>query len=76
MNDLCFEGLSLTVEDVERSLQFYRDKLQLEVVHAALPAFALVRAGGGTIGLLWIDVARKNGAAPTNAAPDIGRTAP
>lgn len=72
MKNMLFEGLSLTVENVERSLTFYRDKLQLEVVHAALPAFALVRAGGGTIGLLSIDVARKDGAASTNAAQRRG----
>lgn len=72
MKGVFFEGLSLTVEDVERSLTFYRDKLQLEVIHAALPAFALVRAGGGTIGLLSISVARKDGAAPTNAAQRRG----
>lgn len=72
MKDMRFEGLSLTVENVARSLEFYRDKLQLEVVHAALPAFALVRAGGGTIGLLSIDVAQKDGAAPTTPAQRRG----
>ena len=72
MKEMRFEGLSLAVEDVARSLAFYRDKLQLEVVHAALPAFALVRAGGGTIGLLSIDVAQKDGAAPTTAAQRRG----
>jgi hypothetical protein len=37
---LRFDGLSLTVDNVERALVFYRDKLKLEFVYAALPAFA------------------------------------
>jgi catechol 2,3-dioxygenase-like lactoylglutathione lyase family enzyme len=64
---LRFEGLSLTVDDVERALVFYRDKLKLDVVYAALPAFALLRAGAGTIGLLSLAEALKDGAAPTSA---------
>lgn len=56
-----FEGLSLTVTSVEQSLLFYRDKLGLEVVYAALPAFALVRADRGTIGLLSVEAAAKDG---------------
>lgn len=69
---LRFEGLSLSVDDVERSLAFYRDKLQLDVVYASLPAFALVRAGAGTIGILSMDAARKDGAVPTSAAQRRG----
>lgn len=60
-----FEGMSLTVDDVERSLSFYRDKLKLDVVYTALPGFALVRAGAGTIGLLSIDEAKEDGVAPS-----------
>ena len=62
---LRFEGLSLTVNDVEQSLVFYRDKLKLPVAYASLPAFALMRAGTGTIGLLSLEEALKDGAAAT-----------
>ena len=64
---LHFEGLSLTVNDVEQSLAFYRDKLKLPVAYASLPAFALLRAGTGTIGLLSLKEAIKDGAAATSA---------
>lgn len=64
---LRLEGLTLTVDDVARSVAFYRDKIRLEVAHAALPAFALLRAGDWTIGLLSSEEARKNGAAATSA---------
>lgn len=66
-----FEGLSLTVEDVECSLAFYRDKLKFDVAYASLPAFALIRAGSGTIGLLSFEAAQRDGAAPTT--PDQRR---
>ena len=55
------EGLTLTVEDVERSVAFYRDKLGLNVAWNAAPAFAMIRHGAGTIGLLSIVEARKEG---------------
>ena len=63
--DVRFEGLSLTVESVESSVAFYRDKLKFEVAYVSLPAFALIRVGTGTIGLLSLEVALKDGAAPT-----------
>ncbi len=63
IDGLRFEGLSLTVADLERSLEFYRDKLKLEVIYASLPEFAMVRAGVGTIGLLSLEAASKEGAA-------------
>ena len=59
-----FEGLTLTVDDVGRSIEFYAGKLGLTVERNASPAFALIRAGGvesGTIGLLCFDEARKAG---------------
>ena len=59
-----FEGLTLTVASVERSIEFYGGKLGLSVEWKALPAFAMIRvggAGGGTIGLLSVDEARKEG---------------
>lgn len=59
---LRFEGLTLTVADIERSLEFYRDKVKLDVAYVSLPAFALLRAGSGTIGLLSFEEARNDGA--------------
>ena len=58
-----FEGLTLTVESVERSIAFYRDRLGFEVPWNAAPAFAMLRLGAGTIGLLSIAEARKEGVA-------------
>ena len=64
-----FEGLTLTVQSVERSVEFYRDKLGLELAANHAPAFALIRtAGGGTIGLLHVVEARKDGVADSIAA--------
>ncbi|MEO6775369.1 MAG: VOC family protein [Kofleriaceae bacterium] len=57
------EGLTLTVESVERSIAFYRDQLGLEIAWNAAPAFAMIRHGAGTIGLLSIVEARKEGIA-------------
>ena len=62
-----FEGLTLTVESVERSLAFYRDLLGLDVAWNAAPAFAMLRHGPGTIGLLSIVEARKEGIADSTA---------
>ena len=47
-----FEGLTLTVASVEQSIEFYGGKLGLEVAWNAAPAFAMIRLGAGTIGLL------------------------
>jgi catechol 2,3-dioxygenase-like lactoylglutathione lyase family enzyme len=55
------EGLTLTVDNVERSLAFYHDKLGLEVAIKSLPAFALVKLGSVSIGLLAFEVAQKEG---------------
>jgi catechol 2,3-dioxygenase-like lactoylglutathione lyase family enzyme len=66
-----FEGLTLTVESVERSIAFYGGKLGLKVEVNAAPAFAMIRvtgAGGGTIGLLSVTEARKEGVEDMNAA--------
>jgi len=52
--DIRLEGLTLAVEDVSRSVSFYRDKLGF-TVEAHRPEFALIRVGprmGGTIGLI------------------------
>ena len=66
-----FEGLTLTVENVARSVDFYGGKLGLTIEVNAQPAFALIRvggAGGGTIGLLSLAEARKAGVDETTAA--------
>jgi catechol 2,3-dioxygenase-like lactoylglutathione lyase family enzyme len=61
-----FEGLTLTVESVERAIDFYAGKLGLKVEINAAPDFALIRAGGaggGTIGLLSLHQSEKEGVA-------------
>lgn len=66
------EGLSLTVENVDRSVAFYVDKLGLELAYLAAPAFAMLRnSDGGLIGLLSLDEARKEGVAA--ASPEQHR---
>ena len=65
---LRFEGLTLTVESVERSIAFYSGLLGLKVEWNAAPAFAMLRVGTGTIGLLSVAEARKEGVEDTNAA--------
>jgi catechol 2,3-dioxygenase-like lactoylglutathione lyase family enzyme len=56
-----FEGLTLTVASVERSLDFYCGKLGLEAEMKAVPDFAMLRVGSGTIGLLSLTQAKKEG---------------
>jgi catechol 2,3-dioxygenase-like lactoylglutathione lyase family enzyme len=66
-----FEGLTLTVESVARSLEFYTGKLGLTAEVKAVPAFAMLRIGGkggGTIGLLAAEEARKEGVADSTPA--------
>ena len=63
-----FEGLTLTVESVARSIEFYSGKLGLKVEWNALPAFAMLRVGAGTIGLLALGEAQKEGVAASNPA--------
>ena len=70
-NKLRFEGLTLTVENVAKSVEFYGGTLGLDVAHNAEPAFALIKIGGergGTIGLLSVEEARKEGAGDMTAA--------
>jgi len=74
-NEMRFEGLTLTVENVERSIEFYGGKLGLAVEWKALPAFAMIRvpgSGGGTIGLLSLDAARDEGVEAMTAAQKKG----
>jgi catechol 2,3-dioxygenase-like lactoylglutathione lyase family enzyme len=74
-NAVRFEGLTLTVGSVERSIEFYGGKLGLEVELKALPAFAMIRVGGpsgGTIGLLSAAEARKDGTEESSAEQKRG----
>jgi len=67
------EGLSLTVEDVDRSVAFYVGKLGLELAHLASPAFAMVRnCDGGLIGLLSAAEASTEGVAAASPAQRRG----
>lgn len=62
---LRLEGLTLTVESVAKSVEFYGGTLGLEVAYHSEPAFAMIKVGGqlgGTIGLLSVAEARKEGA--------------
>lgn len=64
-NKLRLEGLTLTVESVAKSVAFYGGTLGLEVEYNSEPAFAMIRVGGepgGTIGLLSVEEAGKQGA--------------
>ncbi len=65
---LRLEGLTLTVESVERALEFYRDKLGLTVEWNAAPAFAMIRHGAATIGFLALEEAKKAGVAASTPA--------
>ena len=67
---ISFEGLTLTVENIDRSIEFYEGKLGLKVEHNASPDFALLRIGGhdgGTIGLLSQNVSEKEGVEPSTS---------
>src|SRR5437660_4129017 len=60
MLDVRLEGLTLRVESVKRSIEFYGAKLGFAVEIDKAPQFAMIRVGGpggGTIGLLPIDPA-------------------
>lgn len=60
---LRFEGPTLSVERVERWVEFYGGILGLTVAYRSEPAFALMKVGEvGTIGLLSVDEAGKEGA--------------
>ncbi len=63
-----FEGMTLTVESVERAIGFYSGRLGLDVELNAAPAFAMIRIGGATIGLLSMAEARKEGVAEASHA--------
>jgi catechol 2,3-dioxygenase-like lactoylglutathione lyase family enzyme len=55
MQDVRLEGLTLRVENVQRSIEFYTRKLGFTLEIDKAPDFAMLRVGGpqgGTIGLL------------------------
>lgn len=55
MHDVRLEGLTLRVEDVQRSIEYYGRNLGFTVEINKAPDFAMIRIGGaqgGTIGLL------------------------
>jgi catechol 2,3-dioxygenase-like lactoylglutathione lyase family enzyme len=65
---LRMEGMTLTVSDVTRSLEYYTEKLGFTCVLNAAPHFALLRIGGAagaSIGLLAWSEAKKEGAVKT-----------
>ncbi len=68
VKDLRFEGLTLTVESVERAIAFYSGTLGLKVEWNASPAFAMIRHGGVTLGLLALAEAKKEGVEEMDAA--------
>jgi catechol 2,3-dioxygenase-like lactoylglutathione lyase family enzyme len=63
MTEMRLEGLTLTVDSVDRSLAFYSGQLGLKVQVNAAPAFGMIRHGPGTIGLLSFTEAAKEGVA-------------
>jgi len=63
------EGLTLTVADVKRSIGYYAN-LGLTIEVDAAPHFAMLRVGGpngGTLGLLALSEAAKEGATALSA---------
>jgi catechol 2,3-dioxygenase-like lactoylglutathione lyase family enzyme len=71
MLDVRLEGLTLRVESVRRSIEFYRDGLGFAVEIDKAPHFAMIRVGGpagGTIGLLPMDPADQRSSSPGQRA--------
>jgi catechol 2,3-dioxygenase-like lactoylglutathione lyase family enzyme len=66
------EGLTLTVKNVKRSVDFYTKKLDFVCVVNAAPYFGMVRMGGSTIGLLSFNEAKKEGVVKTTAKQNRG----
>jgi catechol 2,3-dioxygenase-like lactoylglutathione lyase family enzyme len=63
------EGLTLTVADVKRSIDYYAN-VGLKLEWDATPHFAMLRVGGpdgGTLGLLALSEAAKEGATALSA---------
>ena len=68
LENMRLEGLTLSVDSVERAVEFYSGKLGLKVEWNSLPAFAMLRSGAGTLGLLAMAEARKGGVEVSSAA--------
>ena len=69
-SEMRMEGLTLTVFNVQRSVDYYTKRLGLKCEWNAAPHFAMIRVGGstgGTIGLLAWSEAKKEGALKMNA---------
>lgn len=63
------EGLTLTVSDVKRSIDYYCNNFGFTLEWDATPQFAMLRiggAGGSTVGLLSWTEAEKEGASKPN----------
>ena len=63
-SDVRMEGLTLTVADIKKSVDYYTKKLGFKCEINAAPHFAMIRIGkgnGGTIGLLSWKIAKKEG---------------
>ena len=72
-DNLRFEGLTLTVASVAKSVAFYGEILGLDVAYNSEPAFAMIRIGGesgATIGLLSIEEAHKEGCRGDDLDPE------
>jgi catechol 2,3-dioxygenase-like lactoylglutathione lyase family enzyme len=67
-----YEGLTLTVENVARSIEFYSGKLGLHVEWNAAPAFAMIRHGAGTLGLLALTEASREGVEAGSPGQKLG----
>ncbi len=68
-HEIHMEGLTLTVSDVKRSIDYYCDNFGFTKEWDAAPQFAMLRIGGvsgGTVGLLSWTEAEKEGATKTN----------
>ena len=69
------EGMTLTVQNVSKSVEFYTKKLGFECALNASPHFALVQikgTKGSSIGLLAWAEAKKDGAVKTSAKQKRG----
>ncbi len=64
------EGITLTVASVDKSVDFYTQKMGFSCPWNSSPHFAMIRVGGptgGTIGLLALSEAMKEGATKSTA---------
>ena len=75
MLEVRLEGLTLRVEDVERSIDFYGGRLGFSVEINKAPQFAMIRIGGstgGTIGLMAHDINDPSGSKSTTPRQRAG----